>query len=318
MLSFMELTNLNLCWKELAQENVFTCKKGYRFPSRHDLLYFILRGRVRLAALTPEGEEKNLWYLREGCFFNETPAFLQAAPVLQGMPSPCLSQWPLAYPTTVSAFHECTETSLLGSLPFERVRKEGLRRPEMLLNLCQSFSLKVGLLAQNMASFTLETPRRRVSNILPHVSIRAATLPGFSAPCRIWNWRICSACTVFPYIKYSMKPGRAAYWRSTRKTTPSSCCSRMSFSAMRVSDAGIRKNFSRDALFCERCCKGNRNPPEKFLVCKNRDKAERAAGQEEAAKTYDPPEKQAMSLAIVSLFHKHGVSVTMPRRMYGS
>ena len=166
MLSFMELTNLNLCWKELAQENVFTCKKGYRFPSRHDLLYFILRGRVRLAALTPEGEEKNIWYLREGCFFNETPAFLQAAPVLQGTPAPCLSQWPPSYPTAVSAFHECTEVSLLGSLSFDRVRKVGLYRPEMLLNLCQSFSLKVSLLAQNMASFTLETPRRRVYKYL--------------------------------------------------------------------------------------------------------------------------------------------------------
>lgn len=36
----------------------------------------------------------------------------------------------------------------------------------MLLNLCHSFSLKVTLLAQNMASFTLETPRQRVYKYL--------------------------------------------------------------------------------------------------------------------------------------------------------
>ena len=162
MFSFTELTNLNLCWKELAQENVFTCKKGYRFPAQHGSIYFILRGRVRLAALTPDGEEKNLWYLREGCFFNETPAFLEGL-------SDAFMYRPReadAVPPAVSSFHECTEASLLGTLSFARVRQVGLCRPEMLLNLCHSFSLKVSLLAQNMASFTLETPKRRVYKYL--------------------------------------------------------------------------------------------------------------------------------------------------------
>ena len=163
MFCFTELTNLNRCWKDLAQENLSTCKKGYRFPPEHNLMYFILRGRVRLVALTPDGEEKNLWYLREGCFFNETPAFFQGAPDAS---SPWSQEAYSVFMTTSSFFHECTETSLLGALSFARVKEIGLRHPEMLLNLCHSFSLKVTLLAQNMASFTLETPRQRVYKYL--------------------------------------------------------------------------------------------------------------------------------------------------------
>lgn len=157
MFYFTELTNLNRCWKELAQENLLTSKKGYRFPPQQDFMYFILRGRIRLVALTPDGEEKNLWYLREGCFFNETPAFFQEAS------DSAAPQFQAAYSFF---FHECTESSLLGALSFSRVKEIGMRHPEMLLNLCHSFSLKVSLLAQNMASFTLETPRQRVYRYL--------------------------------------------------------------------------------------------------------------------------------------------------------
>ena len=163
MFYFTELTNLNRCWKELAQENLSTCKKGYRFPPRHDHMYFILRGRVRLVALTPDGEEKNLWYLREGCFFNETPAFFQSSPEAASPQSQATFS---VFQTTSTFFHECTESSLLGALSLARVKDIGTRHPEMLLNLCHSFSLKVTLLAQNMASFTLETPRQRVYKYL--------------------------------------------------------------------------------------------------------------------------------------------------------
>lgn len=163
MLCFAELTNLNSCWKALAQENLSTYKKGYRFPPHHESMFFILRGRVRLVALTPDGEEKNLWYMREGCFFNETPAFFQGSPDADCPKSQVIYS---VFMTTSSFFHECTEDSLLGVTSFTRVKEIGMKHPDMLLNLCHSFSLKVTLLAQSMASFTLETPRQRVYKYL--------------------------------------------------------------------------------------------------------------------------------------------------------
>ena len=64
-----------MCWRTVAPARPRLWKKGHKFNDDVPQMFFVVSGRVRLMALAEEGGEKTLWYLRDGCCFNETPLF---------------------------------------------------------------------------------------------------------------------------------------------------------------------------------------------------------------------------------------------------
>lgn len=117
-------------------------------------MFFVVSGRVRLMALAEEGGEKTLWYLRDGCCFNETPLFA----INGGMDMRIMGD--------ARFYHECVEDSYLCAFSVEDVLRLGARQPELLLNLCHSFSFKVTLLSQQVVSLSLESQMTRVCKFL--------------------------------------------------------------------------------------------------------------------------------------------------------
>ena len=105
-------------------------------------------------ALAEEGGEKTLWYLRDGCCFNETPLFA----INGGMDMRIMGD--------ARFYHECVEDSYLCAFSVEDVLRLGARQPELLLNLCHSFSFKVTLLSQQVVSLSLESQMTRVCKFL--------------------------------------------------------------------------------------------------------------------------------------------------------
>lgn len=153
-MSFTELVGQNICWRAVAPSRPRLWKKGQKFADDQPHMFFVVSGRVRLMALAAEGSEKTLWYLREGCCFNETPSF-----ILLGHENPLVMG-------DARYYHECVEDSYICSFTGEEVRKIGLQKPELLLNLCHSFSFKVTLLSQQVISLSLESQTTRVCKFL--------------------------------------------------------------------------------------------------------------------------------------------------------
>lgn len=153
-MSFTELVGQNMCWRTAAPARPRLWKKGHKFNDDVPQMFFVVSGRVRLMALAEEGGEKTLWYLRDGCCFNETPLFA----INGGMDMRIMGD--------ARFYHECVEDSYLCAFSVEDVLRLGARQPELLLNLCHSFSFKVTLLSQQVVSLSLESQMTRVCKFL--------------------------------------------------------------------------------------------------------------------------------------------------------
>ena len=153
-MSFTELVGQNMCWRTVAPARPRLWKKGHKFNDDVPQMFFVVSGRVRLMALAEEGGEKTLWYLRDGCCFNETPLFA----INGGMDMRIMGD--------ARFYHECVEDSYLCAFSVEDVLRLGARQPELLLNLCHSFSFKVTLLSQQVVSLSLESQMTRVCKFL--------------------------------------------------------------------------------------------------------------------------------------------------------
>ena len=153
MISYSELFNLNLSWRELAARDARLFKKGHRLVQTRDL-FFILKGRISLQANTSCGKERIIWFLRDNSIFNEVP-------IVSRLNDFCLGTWTCSIIEPAFS-HVCMRDTLVGRLPFDLVLEEGKRRPELLLNLCSSLALKVALLAQKNIIDNLACPRERV------------------------------------------------------------------------------------------------------------------------------------------------------------
>ncbi|MDD4700752.1 MAG: Crp/Fnr family transcriptional regulator [Desulfovibrio sp.] len=117
-------------------------------------MYFLVSGKLRLTALSASGGEKIIWYLGEGCCFNEIILFLE-----NNGNAPLISD-------NASFRYECVEDCYVQKFAPEEVRRLGKSFPELLLNLCQSYSVKVTLLAQQVVSLSLESHLTRVCKFL--------------------------------------------------------------------------------------------------------------------------------------------------------
>lgn len=141
-------------------------KKGYKFADESDKMYFLVSGRVRLIALSSDGGEKTLWYLGDGCCFNEVPLFSSQ------------EEKSLLRLGDIRFYHECTENCYLHTFSLQEVQKFGKEKPDLLLNLCQSYATKVTLLSLQLVSLSLESQLTRVCKYLA-----SRLVPG-SAPLR--------------------------------------------------------------------------------------------------------------------------------------
>ncbi|MGE4311600.1 Crp/Fnr family transcriptional regulator [Desulfovibrio sp.] len=66
----------------------------------------------------------------------------------------------------IKFYHECTKNCYLHIFSQRDVKELGTNNPELLLNLCQSYAKKVGLLAESLVSLSLESPLTRVCKYL--------------------------------------------------------------------------------------------------------------------------------------------------------
>lgn len=164
--SFTELVKHNECWRDVVAGRPRQWKKGYKFADDTARMYFLVSGRVRLVALAADGGEKTLWYLGDGCCFNETPLFEDN------------QEKNLIRTGDARFYHECMENCYLHTFTMQDVKMLGKERPELLLNLCQSYATKVTLLSQHLVSLSLESQLTRVCKYLA-----SRLVPG-SAPLR--------------------------------------------------------------------------------------------------------------------------------------
>ena len=151
-MSFAELVTQNQCWKNVSSEKPRLYTKGSTFADGY--MYFLVSGRLRLTALSANGGEKIIWYLGDGCCFNEIVLFFEN------------SENASLLPGTASFRYECMEDCYVQRFTSEQVRRLGKRHPELLLNLCQSYSVKVALLAQQVVSLSVESHLTRVCKFL--------------------------------------------------------------------------------------------------------------------------------------------------------
>ncbi len=151
-MSFAELVNQNECWKNVSSEEPRLYPKGSTFPD--DYMYVLVSGRLRLTALSANGGEKIIWYLGEGCCFNEKILFFSGN-----------DNVPLSL-NTADFQYEAVENSYVQRFSMEELQRIGKARPDLLLNLCQSYSVKVALLAQQVVSLSVESHLTRVCKFL--------------------------------------------------------------------------------------------------------------------------------------------------------
>ncbi len=182
MSPYTELHDISACWLPLAEKNLHVWRKGHVLADESRELYLLVKGRIRLTVTSADGEEMALWDLCDKTIFNETPAFavLRSAPngapdggsacVLHGAPD-CTGR------SAYSFSHICVNDCLVGHMALEDVLAYGRRDPELLLNLCGSFALKLSLLAHRAACEHLDTPRKRVFRFLA-----ARIIPGAVPP----------------------------------------------------------------------------------------------------------------------------------------
>ena len=153
-MSFIELFNHNECWGKVVRDKARKWEKGWKFSDDAPTMYYVLSGRVRLMALDACGNEKTLWYLGRGCCFNETIMFGTS------------SMYAHSSARRIKFYHECTKNCYLHIFSQRDVKELGTNNPELLLNLCQSYAKKVGLLAESLVSLSLESPLTRVCKYL--------------------------------------------------------------------------------------------------------------------------------------------------------
>ncbi len=174
-MEYTELRDLNVCWRHLAGQTVVSWKKGYEpGPESAGEIYFVLRGRVRLVATTPEGQQKIVWYLGENCLFNETTVYALA--------------YRRAMPQLFSAshfIHSAADDSLIGVIPRKRLEEEGRRDPDLLLNMVKSYAIKMSMLGFDLVSSTLLSPRARLFSYLAHNLIEGSSPPCFERTIRM-------------------------------------------------------------------------------------------------------------------------------------
>ena len=151
-MSFAELVAQNHCWKNISSEKPRLYTKNSTFEDGY--MYFLVSGKLRLTALSANGGEKIIWYLGEGCCFNEIILFLETS-----------NTAPLAS-DTANFRYECVDNCYVQRFTPEQVRRLGKSHPELLLNLCQSYSVKVALLAQQVVSLSVESHLTRVCKFL--------------------------------------------------------------------------------------------------------------------------------------------------------
>lgn len=163
-MSFADLVNQNECWKNVSSEEPRLYPKGSTFSDDH--MYVLVSGRLRLTALAANGGEKIIWYLGEGCCFNEKILFFSGN---ENVPLPL---------NTADFQYEAVENCYAQRFTMEEVQRIGKARPDLLLNLCQSYSVKVALLAQQVVSLSVEPHITRVCKFLA-----ARIIPG-SIPLR--------------------------------------------------------------------------------------------------------------------------------------
>ncbi len=158
---------MNICWRTLAARDTRVYKKGAKIPAGTDLNY-LLKGCVRLTAITRDGVEKIIWYLKDNTIFNETPVFTQASLATVPLPPAVASLSSRARETSLAPVfaNYCTHDSLVGRIPFETAVAAGRANPELILNLCCSFGLKVSLLACKMTNEQIASTRQRVFGYL--------------------------------------------------------------------------------------------------------------------------------------------------------
>ncbi|MDO5537746.1 MAG: Crp/Fnr family transcriptional regulator, partial [Desulfovibrionaceae bacterium] len=133
----------------------------------------ILKGRIRLTATTPEGQEKVVWYLGDGCLINEVPVFAMHFGQADGR-------------TLRTHFnHICVTDSLVGSIPFETMLEAGRADPELLLNIISSTTSKLSLLANDFAAAQLLSQRARLFRFLHMRVIPGSTPPRVERDIRI-------------------------------------------------------------------------------------------------------------------------------------
>ena len=152
--SFTELFRQNECWRSVALTKPRLFRKGHKFYDNLPEMYFLVSGRVRLMVLAPDGSEKSLWYLGDGSCFNETPMFMDGdknIPSGQG---------------EVRFFHDCSEDCYICTFTREDVHRLGMQHPELLFNLCKSYSVKVTLLSKNAVSLCMESQLTRICKFL--------------------------------------------------------------------------------------------------------------------------------------------------------
>lgn len=167
MLSYTEIHDVNTCWRTLAAGETRVYKKGSMVPTGTDLNY-LLKGCVRLTAMTRDGTEKILWYLRDNTIFNETPVFTEVSSSTAPLPPSIAGLSARARETSLTPVfaHYCTHDSLVGRIPFETAVAAGRANPDLFLNLCRSLGLKVSLLACKMTNEQIASTRERVFGYL--------------------------------------------------------------------------------------------------------------------------------------------------------
>jgi len=144
-LAYKDMKDMNSPWRSvLSLANPSRRAKGEQLEHGKELL-FLERGRVYLTHQSPEGTEKILWYIREGCIFGETPFF---------DPAPVENIW------------ICATACLIYAFSRESVRRISRERPELLLNLFQSMSRKVRILTYQASSLPLDSVLVRICRFL--------------------------------------------------------------------------------------------------------------------------------------------------------
>jgi CRP-like cAMP-binding protein len=144
-LAFMDMKDMNSPWRSVLHLGRQTRRaKGEDLQAGKELL-FLDRGRVRLVHPSPEGTEKILWYIREGCVVGEVPFF---------------------DPTPEENVCICMTACLLYAFSPENVSRICRERPELMFNLFQSMAHKMKILGSQASALCLDSVLTRICKFL--------------------------------------------------------------------------------------------------------------------------------------------------------
>jgi len=135
-MAFKDVKDQNSPWRSvLSLASRSRRAKGEQLQLGKELM-FLERGKVRLAQQTPEGAEKIIWHIGEGCIFGETP-FFDHVPNESGF--------------------TCMTSCLIYTFSSESVSQICKERPDLLLNLVHSLARKVRILSSQTAALSLDS-----------------------------------------------------------------------------------------------------------------------------------------------------------------